>query len=61
MIQQQEAAGGGVPSITYLDISEGNNPSLSEHVDHKYLSDVYCTHLNMKNKFLCNYDDTNLH
>ena len=30
-------------------------------MDHKYLSDVYCTHLNMKNKFVSNYDDNNLH
>jgi hypothetical protein len=35
--------------------------SLNEHVDQKYMTDAYCTHLALKNKFVDKYDSLNLH
>jgi hypothetical protein len=44
-------------------LTSSGNPSMSlnEHADQKYMTDAYCTHLAMKNKFVDKYDSMNLH
>jgi len=47
LLQQQQEN----PSISYLDMTSNGHQQSSEHIDAKYLSEVYCSNLQMKNKF----------
>ena len=50
-----------VPSMSMLTSSGHPSMSLNEHAEHKYMTDVYCTHQAIKNKFVDKYDSMNLH
>jgi len=50
-----------IPSMSMLTSSGNPSVSLNEHAENKFMTDAYCTHLAMKNKFVDKYDSTNLH
>jgi hypothetical protein len=50
-----------IPTMSNLTSTGNPSMSLNENIDHKYQTDVYCTHLAIKNKFLDKYDSMNLH
>ena len=50
-----------IPSMSMLTSSGNPSMSVNEHVEQKYLTDAYCTHLALKNKFVDKYDSLNFH